>query len=244
MRDHCEFEGARTERYASSSYWDGRYHRRRQEQILNLLGTGIEPGDSFLDVGCGTGEYLDLAVQLGATTVVGVDLARTYLGRLRARDESLPLVQTDGATLPFDDDAFDVVLCSEVIEHVPGPTAAFVAAELSRVGRRLILLTTPNRDAMIRRFARWLASNRVNELDEEVGHINLLDKASLISVARSAGMELDEARIRHIAPPVLGEMAHVPPRLDRVVSCVERLADRWVPSWGNTMYLSFEPLDP
>ncbi len=46
---------------------------------------------------------------------------------------SRPLFRADAADMPFADDAFDYVICSHVLEHVPDPAA--VIAELTRVAR-------------------------------------------------------------------------------------------------------------
>ena len=241
LRDHYEVEGAQTERYDSSSYWDARYHIRRKAHIDRLLETIVAPGDSFLDVGCGTGEYLATARELGASSVVGIDLAMSYLNRLKTEPSTFSLVQADGSLLPFADGSFDVVLCSEVIEHVPRETVHAVACELRRVTRRCVLVTTPNRTAAIRRLARRVAPNRVEQLDAEVGHINLLSSADLRAAGELAGLRPTTFEVRHIAPPVLGELGHLPALFDPVVSALERLADRWVAPPGNTMYAVLEP---
>jgi SAM-dependent methyltransferase len=54
-------------------------------------------------------------------------------------------VQADGEMLPFVDDAFDIVFCSAVLEHVGDHThqRAFIS-ELLRVGKKFFI-TTPNR---------------------------------------------------------------------------------------------------
>jgi len=53
-----------------------------------------------------------------------------------------PLVRADVKELPFLDETFDTIICSQVIEHVPMDQAIFVElARVARPGARLILGT-------------------------------------------------------------------------------------------------------
>lgn len=90
----------------------------------------------MLDIGCGGKPYAPVfAGQVEAH--VGVDVPTTQHGRTR-----LDAYAVAGA-LPFRDAAFDFVLCTEVLEHVPDPACAF--REISRVlrGGGHALVTTP-----------------------------------------------------------------------------------------------------
>lgn len=72
-----------------------------------------------LDAGCGTGAGLAWAeTQLGARTVVGVDVARPALELARQRTRAR-LVQASILALPFRPDVFDFVSCHDVLQHLP-----------------------------------------------------------------------------------------------------------------------------
>jgi SAM-dependent methyltransferase len=89
--------------------------------------------DRVLDLGCGDGAFLAEIQALGAEPV-GADVAETALERARGRAPRAELrrVEPDGP-LPFADRSFDVVWCSETLEHVAA-TASFLA-EVYRVLR-------------------------------------------------------------------------------------------------------------
>lgn len=52
-------------------------------------------------------------------------------------------VAGDAAALPFGDAAFDTVVCTEVLEHIPEPALGRACAELARVTRGRLLVTVP-----------------------------------------------------------------------------------------------------
>jgi SAM-dependent methyltransferase len=86
----------------------------------------------LLDVGCGRKPYKDTYFS-GATSYVGVD----YL-----TDRSRPDIVASALDLPLDDESFDTVVSTELLEHVPDPLRAL--REMHRVlkpGGYLILST-------------------------------------------------------------------------------------------------------
>lgn len=103
----------------------------------------VRRGDRALDLGCGAGEFTAVLAAAGAHPV-GVDVAEAALARARPKHPKADFrLVPIGGPLPFEDNAFDLVWASEVIEHV-ADTARWLS-EARRVlapGGRL-LLTTP-----------------------------------------------------------------------------------------------------
>lgn len=103
----------------------------------------LGPGDRVLDLGCGEGRHVIAAQALQGADAVGVDLSLTDLGTARDRQQEFAadspraglfaLLAADALRLPFADDSFDAVICSEVLEHVPDWRA--VLPEIARVLR-------------------------------------------------------------------------------------------------------------
>jgi len=93
----------------------------------------ITEGTSVLDIGCGSGEGLKL-LSARARTAMGIDLD----ARLTRPDVHVEIKSIE----EMPDKSFDAVVCLDVIEHVTNDRA-FVA-ELVRVARTLVVVTTPN----------------------------------------------------------------------------------------------------
>jgi SAM-dependent methyltransferase len=101
----------------------------------------VEPA-SVLDAGCGEGETIERLGDLLPHPVTGVDLNPESV---RFAAERLPGDRFDTAdllSLPFEDDSFDLVLCLEVLEHIPDPRPAL--AELARVSSGELILSVPH----------------------------------------------------------------------------------------------------
>jgi len=71
---------------------------------------------------------------------IGFDLSHEAVTTARELYQ-LPAIAGDISELPFADASFDLVVCSEVVEHVVAPQG--VLAELDRITRGVLLLTTP-----------------------------------------------------------------------------------------------------
>jgi 2-polyprenyl-3-methyl-5-hydroxy-6-metoxy-1,4-benzoquinol methylase len=101
----------------------------------------LDPG-TVLDAGCGEGETLERLDGLLSASVTGIDLNPESVEFAAKRIPSGDFRVADLTALPFEDDSFDLVLCLEVLEHIPDPAPAL--AELSRVCRGSIVLSVPS----------------------------------------------------------------------------------------------------
>lgn len=114
-----------------SSYFQySRYHAILQEfKKLDFK--------SFLDVGCAEGMYLAAVKERWAQCdVYGVDFSSLAMKKARfytIQSESC-LAVADAAYLPFKNGSFDLVLCSETLEHVVDDNSAI--KELARICRK------------------------------------------------------------------------------------------------------------
>ncbi len=107
---------------------------------VDLERLDIRPGQLLLDAGCGEGRHCFGSQSRGAR-VVGLDLDLSAMRmpskvlRKQGREKGRlgAMLQGDAFHLPFADESFDRIICSEVMEHVHDYRGA--ARELARVAK-------------------------------------------------------------------------------------------------------------
>jgi ubiquinone/menaquinone biosynthesis C-methylase UbiE len=122
---------------------------RKFARICELVREQL-PATAFLDAGCGDGRYLAALAGELPPRVAGVDISERILETACSRT-SAELRQANLESLPFADGEFDLVLCSQVIEHVlDAPAAVRELARVLSAGGVLILSTDNEHDVVSR----------------------------------------------------------------------------------------------
>ena len=103
----------------------------RLREQAEALAAFLHPGDSVLDVGCGTGHLSAYLREMYGVEPTGLDVKDF-------RQTQIPYQQFDGTSIPFPEHAFDHVVLSEVLHHSHDPVA--LIKESRRVARRGIIV--------------------------------------------------------------------------------------------------------
>lgn len=165
----------------------------------------LKAGDLVLDMGAGAGRHAFEVYRQGAH-IVALDYSLADLkdvsglfaamgsGGEAPDGTTAATVNGDGTRLPFADNTFDHIICSEVMEHIPDDAAA--ARELARVlkpGGNLAV-TVPT----------WLPEQICWALNDEYhapfvpgGHVRIFSEASLRRRFRDAGLKPGGAHHSH-----------------------------------------------
>ena len=162
----------------------------------------LRPGERVLDCGCGLGWPLRILREMHDGVLVGVDRDRARLGRAREEVAGARFAVADVSHLPFPDAAFDKILLSEVLEHLPDDLGAL--REVRRVLRPdgVLAVTVPNHDYPLL----W---DPINWTRERMGlspiragvlggiwtdHVRLYTRAALLDLLRRADFAVEDVR--------------------------------------------------
>ena len=159
---------------------------------------GLKPGDKILDVGCGSGIWLDRLRQQFGVDGVGVDISTNSLkDAAHASSEDIAFVGGDISHLPFKDGFFDAVFSLDVLEHVVEQDLCL--REMVRVlkpGGRLLLWTLNQKQ---RYTWNWWLERMGVDIYERVAH-----DPSLFPSAPEVQEKLESPRQWSVTSTVMG----------------------------------------
>jgi SAM-dependent methyltransferase len=142
---------------------------------------------SVLDAGCGEGHVTAwVAEALPQARVLGVEPRAEARSAAVARRPGLAIREGDLYALDQADASWDVVLCTEVLEHLERPGAALT--ELGRVARRALVLTVPHEPWF--RLGNVARARHLTRLGSTPGHLSTWSRRGFAAlVGRHARVE-------------------------------------------------------
>ena len=123
----------------------------------------------ILDAGCGEGFISGLLYSnLKTVEIIGLEYTTEALQMAQRMNPNLTFIQGNIFEMPFESQSFDIVLCTEVLEHLPNPDAAL--AELLRVTGETLIITVPHEPWFC--MGNMLALKNVTRFGNPIDHIN------------------------------------------------------------------------
>lgn len=191
-------------------------HNRRRQWIENAISEFADRHvTAALEIGPGSGIYLPALASV-AEKVLASDVEPVFLRNaesMSAEIEGLSCIRDDITDSKLPHGQFDLILCTEVIEHILDSPSALqhMARLLSSEGR--LILTTPQAFSPLElcgkvaflpgivHLLRWIYGEAI----EDTGHINLLTSSGLLTQLEDAGLEVQSAYKCGFYLPVIAE---------------------------------------
>jgi SAM-dependent methyltransferase len=216
VRDHGEelFKLQET-LYESSNPTRRWLHCSRRDWVIAAINRWGAGATRALEIGPGSGVYLP-TLAAAATEVVGVDIEDAYLDRLRPLEREyshLRLVHDDILNSSFPDGYFDLILCSEVIEHIADSRRAFAEMRRLLAPTGVLIVSTPQKYSPLELCSkvaflpgiidvvRWIYKESILE----TGHINLMTAQMLRDQLEQAGFAIVQTHTSGVYIPGIAE---------------------------------------
>lgn len=124
---------------------------------------------TILDAGCGEG-FTDQLLKnyFPNVKIVGLEYTDEAIHIAKENNPNVEYIQGDICHMPFKDKIFDIVLCSEVLEHLEDPYRAM--QEINRVSRNFVYITVPHEPWFC--LGNLVALKNVRRFGNPIDHIN------------------------------------------------------------------------
>lgn len=159
---------------------------------------------SVLDIGCGNGSQLSLPLARSGLSVTGIDPDESSIAHATRLSEDVPSARFLCTSVNEIAETFDVVILSEVLEHVMDPVGLLKSGERRLNPNGLVIVTTPNgygefeMDSWLfgvlrmQRVVDRLASNKSKVMsstdNDDSGHIQFFTRGRLYRIFRECGL--------------------------------------------------------
>jgi glycosyltransferase involved in cell wall biosynthesis len=117
-----------------AAYWASPRERERVTDLLDIVPKGYS---SILDIG-GRDGHISALLTSQFESVTCLDLEKPNVS-----NEKVVAVKGDVTKLDYPDNHFDVVLCAEVLEHIPPDLLARACSEITRVAKHAVVVGVP-----------------------------------------------------------------------------------------------------
>ncbi|HUD04433.1 MAG TPA: class I SAM-dependent methyltransferase [Patescibacteria group bacterium] len=151
-------------------------HRNPIQRLLlwnffrNLVDfTQAKTVDSILDVGCGEGFTLNSLKENGiGKRLEGIEYLQAAIDLGKKTYPDIKIIKGTIYELPYKDNSFDLVLCTEVLEHLESPEKAL--KELVRVSKKYLVISVPNEPFFM--LAQLVRGKNWSRFGNDIEHIN------------------------------------------------------------------------
>jgi SAM-dependent methyltransferase len=157
-------------------------------------GVRVEPGHTVIDLGCGDSGFIGFVAQQGAQVIL-IDQDAHRLASTEARVKQSPArscraIESDCNPIPLPDGSGDLVICTEVLEHVPDPVQFLgEAVRVARPGAQL-LVSVP--DA---RSEQFVSATAPPKYFQAPNHIHVFTAQAFEKLVLDAGLEIESRQL-------------------------------------------------
>lgn len=196
-----------------------------------------------LDVACGNGAFGEWFKARLDADMYGIDLSPVAADLCKQKGYTeVEVVDLDRDPIPFEDDFFDLVILSAVVEHIMSPEDVLKQAyQRLKPGGRVVVLT-PNISWIVNRFLFLFGRWDHVLMGGTKGHISYMNKLQLTEALERAGF--DQMDWTHSVVFVGGVPSSLPSRII-TWAFSDRRAKRWPSLWAfNFIVIARKPEAP
>ncbi len=174
------------------------WHTHKLSQVLKLL---PENSKKVLDVGCSSGVLTaEIAKALPKSKVVGLDSYKGAINFAKKKYPHIEFITADANNLPFNRKAFDLVICTETLEHVTDPQKSLL--EIKRVLKEdgKVIISMDSGSALFKLV--WYFWTKTKGKVWEGAHLHEFNAKILDNLIKEAGFKIKNRKYSHLGMAV------------------------------------------
>lgn len=157
---------------------------------------------TVLDAACGEGFTMDKLVKFGiGKQIEGLEYSKEAISLGRKLFPNLTFKEGNIYDMPYEDDSFDLVTCTEVLEHINEPAKVF--KEVLRVSKKYVIISVPNEPFFM--LGNFLRGKDLLHLGNNPGHINHWTIISFLNFLKKNGLKIITVKLPLPWILILGE---------------------------------------
>lgn len=157
---------------------------------------------TVLDAGCGEGFTMGkLAKFKIGEKIEGIEYSKETILLGKKLFPNLTFKEGSVYDMPYKNDSFDLVVCTEVLEHLSDPVKAL--REALRVSKKYTLFSVPNEPFFM--LGNFLRGKNLSRLGNDPGHINHWTIISFLSFLKKNGLKIKKVKLPFPWIMILGE---------------------------------------
>jgi 2-polyprenyl-3-methyl-5-hydroxy-6-metoxy-1,4-benzoquinol methylase len=147
---------------------------------------------SILDAGCGEGFTMDKLIKSGiGSRIEGIEYSKESILFGKKLFPQLNIKQASIYDLPYKDNSFDLVVCTEVLEHLEEPEKA--VKEMLRVSGKYLIISVPNEPFFM--LSNFLRGKNISRFGNDAGHINHWNPFALKKLLENQGLKIEKIKL-------------------------------------------------
>lgn len=178
------------------------WHTNKLNIVLKTIKNKTQNPKSILDVGCASGWFLnEISKKFPRARCVGLDVYKNAIDYGKRKYKDLILLNKDAHKIPYKSNTFDVVICTEVLEHVQDPK--LVIKEIKRVLKKegIGIIEMDSGNLLFRVVWYWWTNLRKGIWQD--AHIQSFDSKKLENMLKRNGLKIIEKQSFNFSMAVL-----------------------------------------
>lgn len=177
------------------------WHTKKLKTALELIDSSGAKPKNILDVGCASGWMLSkISEKYPKAQYTGVDVYKKAIEYGQKLYKNLRLISVDAHKLPFKDKFFDLVICTELLEHVQNPQKVLSEIKRILVPNGIAIVEMDSGNFLFRMVWYWWTNVRNGVWKDS--HIHTFNTKILENMIKDCGFVIKQKKVFNITMAV------------------------------------------